>query len=143
MCNLLRLSEKEMKAIAKSTKGLAFKGLKSLANLVKKSFRDEDAPEVEYYLDHENPFAKRYGTEKDEWGVERWVTFLKSTTAFSGVVVITDLVQYIALASKRFFEGTKRKNDFFFHHDALDQLLHADTVVWMKCTIVPSTSRLI
>ena len=57
--------------------------------------------------------------------------------------MITDLVQYIALSTKKFFEGTKRENDFYFYHDALAQLIHADTVAWMKITTIPGTSRTI
>ena len=46
-----------------------------------------------YYIEAENPWAAKYGTEKDEWGVEVWEAHLKKTSVFSGGACITDLVQ--------------------------------------------------
>ena len=138
--DLMILDEKELNQIAKSTKGLAIAGLSKLQDSIA-SVICKNAPKETCYLDSDNPYAARYGTEKDEWGVESWVTFLKSTPSFSGVVCITDLVQHIARETKEFYKGTKHESDFYFYHDALKQLTHKDTVAWMKRTIVPGTSR--
>ena len=96
----------------------------------------EDAPEGVYWLDEANLYAARYGIEKDEWGVEAWVTELKSTTAFSAVLCIKDLVQNIVSQTKKLYCGTEHEKTFHFYHDALGQLCHADTVAWMKDTMV-------
>ena len=54
---------------------------------------------------------------------------------------ITDLVQWIASKSRDFYAGTKCEDDWHFYHDALSQLTAAETIKWMKATIIPGTER--
>ena len=141
--NLVVLEEEDIDNIAAWTKGLTSKALNDFFNKAMKHLVEEEAPDGVYWLDEENPFAARYGSDKDEWGVEAWVTHLKSTSAFSGVLCIKDLIQHYAMRTKETYAGTKFEKNFFFYHDALAQMIHADTVAWMKDTIVPGTTRTI
>jgi hypothetical protein len=38
-----------------------------------------NAPGVIYYIDKDNPYAAKIGTEKDEWGHEVWMTKMKKS----------------------------------------------------------------
>ena len=90
-----------------------------------------------YYLDYENPYAKKYGIEKDEWGKEKWKAEIRKSAAFSGIVCITKMVKHIALKTQVCFADTANKNSYHFYHDALSQLTCDETVQWMKDTTIP------
>ena len=136
--DLVGLDDAEIKRIAKSTKGLGVAGLTAVVD-ASRNVLNESAPETIYYIEAENPWAAKYGTEKDEWGVEAWEAHLKKTSAFSGGACITDLVQWIASKSRDLYAGTERKDDWHFYHNALSQLTAAKTITWMKVTIIPGT----
>jgi hypothetical protein len=138
--DLVGLDDAEIKRIAKSTKGLGVAGLAAVVD-ASRNVLNESAPETTYYIEAENPWAAKYGTEKDEWGVEAWEVQLKKTSAFSGVACITDLVQWIASKSRDFYAGTEREDDWHFYHDALSQLTAAETIKWMKATTIPGMER--
>ena len=90
--DLLVLDGDDVKRIAKNTKGLGVKGLAALVAKAKDLMVDEDAPEIRYYLDEPNPFAAKYGTDKDEWGIEEWIKHVK----VPGHRCVTDLVIHMA-----------------------------------------------
>ena len=97
--DLVGLDDAEVKCIAKSTKGLGVAGLTAVVG-ASRNVLNKSAPETIYYTEAENPWAAKYGTGKDEWGVETWEAHLKKTSAFSDVACITDLVQWIASKSR-------------------------------------------
>ena len=72
--DLVVLEEEDMEDIAARTKGLTGKALMDFFNEAMKHMVEEEAPDGVYWLDEENPFAARYGSDKDKWGVEAWVT---------------------------------------------------------------------
>ena len=37
-----------------------------------------NAPAVVFFIDEDNPYPARFGTEKDEWGQEVWMTKMKN-----------------------------------------------------------------
>ena len=42
------------------------------------------APAVVYFIDKDNPYAAKFGTEKDVWGQEVQLIKMKQSSAFSG-----------------------------------------------------------
>jgi hypothetical protein len=73
--DLIGLDKKSIKSIAKGTKGLTVTSLLSyIANC--KLISQEDAPTIIHYIDQVSPYAAKYGTEKDEWGEEGWMTVI-------------------------------------------------------------------
>ncbi len=39
----------------------------------------DNAPAVVYFIDKDNPYAAKFGLEKDVWGQEVWITKMKKT----------------------------------------------------------------
>ena len=107
------IEETNIQWITKATHGLSIPSLTTIV-CTRRTALGEDPPEVRYYLDEENPFAAKYTREKDVWGKEAWLTYLKGTSAFSGIHCIKDLVRHIATKLRDFYNGTKYKEDCFF-----------------------------
>ena len=59
----------------------------------------------------ENPYHSRYG--------EGWVEKLKSSTAMSKFVCITDLIRIIMDEAEKLMKGSVHEDDFYIVHDAL------------------------
>ena len=89
--DVVGLDDAEVKRIAKSTKGLGVTGLTAVFD-ASRNVLNESAPETINYIEVNNPWAAKYGTEKYEWGVEAQKAHLKKTSAFSGVTCIADLM---------------------------------------------------
>lgn len=96
-----------------------------------------NAPETQSYLDAENPFKAKYGDTLDEWDEEAWRTVIKNSSAFTGVVCITELVKHIVIQTQTLYKNTRFANAYYFYHDALSQLTHESCVKWMKLTKIP------
>jgi hypothetical protein len=101
------------------------------------------APAVIHYIDAENPFAAKYGTDVNEWGKEAWVKQIKKSSAFTGVRCITDLVKHMVIKTKKYYENTSYKNTYHFYHNALSQLMHDTTVEWMRKTKIPDEKMVV
>ncbi len=140
--DLMGVDKKSIKSIAKGTKGLAVTSLQSyIANC--KNISPEDTPTVIHYIDQVNLYAARYGTEKDEWGEERWMTMIKKSTAFPGIVCITTLLKHMIMATKKCYANTEQENTFMIYHVALTQLTHNKTVEWMRTTKIPGEDTMV
>jgi hypothetical protein len=130
------------KRIVQSSKGIGRKGLQSIINNCSQA-QSGIHPAVDYYIDSPNPYAAKYGVEKDEWGEERWKVEARKSSAFSGCISITELVKHIVLETQKCFKDTNYKDTYHFYHDALTQLTNEETVSWMKETKVPGESSTI
>ena len=58
-----------------------------------------------------NPYKSLYGSQ--------WKQEILKTTAIKRFISIKTLVQKIYKNTKKIFQGTVYKNNFFFYHDAL------------------------
>ena len=125
--DLVGLNDVEVKRITKLTKGLGVAGITAVVD-ASRNVLNKRAPETIYYIEAENPWAAKYSTEMEEWGVEAWEAHLKKTSAFSGVACITNLVQWIASKLRFFYAGTEREDNWHFYQDALSQLTAAETI---------------
>jgi hypothetical protein len=100
IADLRGLNMQMMNNIAGRTKGLNIASLKqfqiscTLASI-------NNAPEVIYFIDEDNPYTAKFGTEKDEWGQEVWMTSMKTLPAFAGKVCISDLVKHMVMQTKK------------------------------------------
>ena len=136
IADLHGLDMQTMNDIAGRTKGLNLASLKrfqmscALASI-------DNAPAVVYFIDKDNPYAAKFGTEKDVWGQEVWITKMKKSSAFSGKVCITDLVKHMVRQTKKCYENTMQKDLYHFAHDALSQLNKKCCVEWMMNTTIP------
>ena len=130
------LDMQTMNDIAGRTKGLTLASLKrfqmsyALASI-------DNAPAAVYFIDEDNPYAVKFGTEKDVWGQEIRITKMKKSSAFSGKVCITDLVKHMVMQTKKCYENTTQKDSHHFAHDALSQLTEKCCVEWMMNTTIP------
>ena len=70
----------------------------------------DNAPKIEYHIDSENPYAARFGVNRDMWGEEVWVTEMKKFQHFFGVIYITDLVKHIVGETQIFFKNTEHSD---------------------------------
>ena len=104
---LLVSTKLKSSALPKKTTGLSADSLTGIRDSASYTVIAEDALEGVYWLGEATPYAARYGIEKDAWGVEAWVTELKSMTAFSGVLSVKDLVQHIVTHTKEFYKGNE------------------------------------
>ncbi len=73
-----------------------------------------NAPAVIYYINAENPYAAKFGTDINEWGKEAWVKQIKKTSAFTGARCITDLVKHMVIKTKKCYKNTLYKNTYHF-----------------------------
>ena len=64
------------------------------------------SPPVKYLLDDDNPYRKKYGSEKNEYGVQAWVAAIYGEPTFAGVVCIKCLVMHIVIKTRDFYKGT-------------------------------------
>ncbi len=67
--DLLDLTTSEIKKMAKRTRGLSEKGITNLVDFCAITI-DEFAPKTKYFIDDDNPYRAKYGSEMDEWGKE-------------------------------------------------------------------------
>jgi hypothetical protein len=102
-----------------------------------------NAPAVIYYIDAENPYAAKFGTDVNEWGKEAWVKQIKTSSAFTGVRCITDLVKHMVIKTKKCYKNTSYQNTYHSYHDALLQLTHDTTVEWMMKTKIPDENTVV
>ena len=84
-------------AITEETRpdGLSAKALERF----RKNWEDalpKNAPPITYFTEADNPYAARYGEEKDQWGQPEWLSVIKSAALFAHQVCITDLVKPVS-----------------------------------------------
>ena len=80
-----------------------------------------------YFKDHrkaKNPYHSIYG--------EGWVEKLKSSTAMSKFVCITDLICFLIDEAEKLMKGSVHEDDFYIVHDALVLMTAKETINWMK-----------
>ena len=79
------------------------------------------------FKDHrkaKNPYHSRYG--------EVWVEKLKSSTAMSKLVCITDLIRFMMDEAEKLMKVSVHEDDFYIVHDALVLMTSKETINWMK-----------
>jgi hypothetical protein len=142
VADLHGLNQQTMKSIAKTTRGF---GLSLLDQCMENSKHVSpcNAPVVIHYIDTENPFAAKFGTDVNEWGKEAWVKQIKKSSAFRGVRCITDLVKHMVIKTKKYYDNTSYKNTYHSYHDALSQLTHDTTVRWLRKTKIPDEDTVV
>ena len=57
---------------------------------------------------------------------------LKSSTAMSKLVCITDLIHFMMDEAEKLMKGSVHEDDFYIVHDALVLMTSKETVNWMK-----------
>ena len=72
-----------------------------------------------------NPYQSRY---PETWKQEIALDIRKR----QGVVCITELVEHMIEASQEVMNGTSHEHDWYFYHDALQQLADPRTKKWMQ-----------
>ena len=80
-----------------------------------------------YFKDHrkvENPYHSRYG--------EGWVEKLKSSTAMSKFVCITDLIRFMIDEAEKLMKGSVHEDNLYIVHNALVLMTAKETLNWMK-----------
>jgi hypothetical protein len=142
VADLLTLDVVKMKQIAQTTKGLTVASLQRFVHYCADA-SSENAPEITYFIDSDNPYAARYGEEEDEWGQPAWKTIIKKSTTFTGVVCITDLIKHMVVQTKKCYEDTEYHDTYMFYHDALTQLTSKVTVDWMKKQKIPGETKMV
>ncbi len=117
IADLPGLNMQIMNDISGRTKGLNITSLKqfqtscALASIA-------NAPAVIYLIDKDNIYAEKFGTEKEEWGQEVWMTNMKKSSAFAGKVCITDLVKHMVMQTKKNYKNTTQQDSYHFLQDA-------------------------
>ena len=79
------------------------------------------------FKDHrkaKNLYHSRYG--------EGWVEKLKSSTAMSKFVCITDLIRFMINDAETLMKGSVHEDDFYIVHDVLMLMTAKETINWMK-----------
>ena len=80
-----------------------------------------------YFKDYRkarNPYHSRYG--------EGWVEKLKSSTAMSKFVCITDLIRFMMDEAEKVMKGSVHEDDFCIVHDALVLMTAKEKIKWMR-----------
>ena len=75
------------------------------------------------FKDHrkaKNPYHLRYG--------EGWVEKLKSSTAMSIFVCITNLIRFMMDEAEKLMKGSVHEDDFYIVHDALVLMAAKETI---------------
>ena len=98
---------------------------------------------VDYYIDATNPYAAKYGREKDQWGDEAWKVQMRKSLVFYGIASITEMIKHIVFETQACFKNTEYSNTYHFYHDALSQLTCKETVNWTKSTTIPGGEQCI
>jgi hypothetical protein len=94
------------------------------------------APTVIYFIDEDNPYTAKFGTEKDEWGQEVWMTNMKKSSAFAGKVCITDLVKHMVIQTKNIYKHATQQDSYHFSHNVLLQMTKKCCIEWMMNTTI-------
>ena len=79
------------------------------------------------FKDHrksKNPYHSIYG--------EGWVEKLKSSTAMSKFVCITDLIRFMMNEAEKLMKGSVHEDNFYIFHDDLVLMTEEETINWMK-----------
>lgn len=130
------LDMQTMNIIAGKTKGLKLASLRQFQMSCTLASID-NAPAVIYFINEDKHYAVKFGTEKDKWGQEVWMTNMKKSSTFAGKVCITDLVKHMIMHTKKCYENTTQQDSYHFSNDALLQLTKKCCVEWKMNTTIP------
>ena len=117
---------------AAKIQGIRASGLSAMVADAKSKAVAKRAPPIKYLLDGNNPFRKKYGSEKGEFMEKTWVKPIQGEPAFASVVCIKYLVMHIVIKTRDFFQGTNHEDDWLFYHNTLSLLAAKDCIVWIK-----------